>query len=147
MRQFSTAMDVTKADAVIRGSEDLMGSVSESNTLTSKYPWQDYPFSLSSYNPFTEWGEYYQNFFERDLCPVQSSFILQDVTGNSMITASYSWKMKVIELMNYLIPSWGMPIVYTYDLVISVPSYHQVVVPSITNLRLPVFPSRSCNYY
>lgn len=47
-------------------------------------PWQDYPFNLSTYNPFTEWGEHYQQIFAKDIWPDQSSFVLQDMNGSTL---------------------------------------------------------------
>jgi hypothetical protein len=45
-------------------------------------PWEDYPYSLPTYNPFTEWGEHYVETFSRDLWSKRSNFVLQDLNGD-----------------------------------------------------------------
>ena len=72
------------------GKEPLLEGTSTRSSEYLEKPsderWQEYPFNLESYSPFTEWGEHYRQIFHRDFWPIQSALVLQDMTGTSIST-------------------------------------------------------------
>jgi hypothetical protein len=47
--------------------------------LCNKAGWQNYPFSLASYNPLSEWGRHYERIFRLDFWPDVSEYDMLDM--------------------------------------------------------------------